>query len=246
MTAERTLQDWAATVEAMIFASDKPVPEAEIAQRLPEEMSIESILPLIEKRFDDTGGMELRRIGDAWAFRTRERIAERLNKHKKVERPLSRAATEVLAIIAYHQPVTRAEIEEIRGTSLSRGTIDILLELQWIRPAGRRQTPGRPLTWATTGDFLDHFGLAELGDLPGLDDLKAAGLLQKGQVMGGVEDVSGREAPGGERDADGEEPGMGGDFGQAHEGGDEVVALDADIADVIDVGEASGGAKGDA
>jgi segregation and condensation protein B len=96
---------------------------------------------------------------------------------------------EVLAIIAYHQPITRAEIEEIRGISLSRGTIDILLELGWIKPRGRRRTPGRPLTWGTSPAFLDHFGLAELADLPGLDDLKAAGLLRKGQVIGGLIDT---------------------------------------------------------
>ena len=112
-----------------------------------------------------------------------------MNTHKQVERPLSRAALEVLAIIAYHQPITRAEIEEIRGISLSRGTIDILLELGWIKPRGRRRTPGRPLTWGTSPAFLDHFGLAELADLPGLDDLKAAGLLRKGQVIGGLIDT---------------------------------------------------------
>ena len=105
-----------------------------------------------------------------------------------MERPLSRAALEVLAIIAYHQPITRAEIEEIRGISLSRGTIDILLELGWIKPRGRRRTPGRPLTWGPSPAFLDHFGLSELSDLPGLDDLKAAGLLRKGQVIGGLID----------------------------------------------------------
>ena len=121
-------------------------------------------------------------------MRTRTQIAERLNTHKQVERPLSRAALEVLAIIAYHQPITRAEIEEIRGISLSRGTIDILLELGWIKPRGRRRTPGRPLTWGTSPAFLDHFGLSELSDLPGLDDLKAAGLLRKGQVIGGLID----------------------------------------------------------
>ena len=106
-----------------------------------------------------------------------------------MERPLSRAALEVLAIIAYHQPITRAEIEEIRGISLSRGTVDILLELGWIKPRGRRRTPGRPLTWGTSPAFLDQFGLEDLTDLPGLDDLKSAGLLRKGQVIGGLVDA---------------------------------------------------------
>ena len=189
MTDQPSLQEWAATIEAVIFAAPKPVRAVELQNQLPDGIQLDSVLPLIEARFDATGGLELCRVGDAFAFRTRARIAERLNTHKQVERPLSRAALEVLAIIAYHQPITRAEIEEIRGISLSRGTIDILLELGWIKPRGRRRTPGRPLTWGTSPAFLDHFGLAELSDLPGLDDLKAAGLLRKGQVIGGLIDT---------------------------------------------------------
>lgn len=189
MTDQPSLQEWAATIEAVIFAAPKPVRAVELQNQLPEDIQLESLLPLIEARFDATGGLELCRVGDAYAFRTRANIAERLNTRKQVERPLSRAALEVLAIIAYHQPITRAEIEEIRGISLSRGTIDILLELGWIKPRGRRRTPGRPLTWGTSPAFLDHFGLAELSDLPGLDDLKAAGLLRKGQVIGGLIDT---------------------------------------------------------
>ena len=103
---------------------------------------------------------------------------------KPVQKQLSRAALEVLAIIAYHQPITRSEIEEIRGISLSRGTLDILLELEWIRPRGRRRTPGRPLTWGTSPTFLDHFGISIIDDLPGMDELKSVGLLRKGQVLG--------------------------------------------------------------
>ena len=189
MTDQLSLQEWAATIEAVIFAAPKPVRAVELQNQLPDGIQLDSVLPLIEARFDATGGLELCRVGDAFAFRTRARIAERLNTYKQVERPLSRAALEVLAIIAYHQPITRAEIEEIRGISLSRGTIDILLELGWIKPRGRRRTPGRPLTWGTSPAFLDHFGLAELSDLPGLDDLKAAGLLRKGQVIGGLIDT---------------------------------------------------------
>ena len=139
-------------------------------------------------RYDATSGIELCQVGDGWAFRTKAEIAERLSQHKQVERPLSRAALEVLAIIAYHQPITRAEIEEIRGISLSKGTMDILLELGWVKPRGRRRTPGRPLTWGTSPAFLDHFGLADVGDLPGMDDLKAAGLLRKGQILGALMD----------------------------------------------------------
>ena len=179
---------WAATVEAIIFASPKPVRAVDLQNQLPEGIVLESLLPLIEARFDDNSGIEFCQVGDAFALRTRAEIAERLSHNKQVERPLSRAALEVLAIIAYHQPITRAEIEEIRGISLSRGTIDILLELGWIKPRGRRRTPGRPLTWGTSPAFLDHFGLADLSDLPGIDDLKSAGLLRKGQVIGGLVD----------------------------------------------------------
>ena len=185
----RTRQEWAATVEAIIFAAPKPVRQTDLQNQLPEGMELAELLPMIEARFDATSGIELCRVGDSIAFRTRAAIAERLNTHKQVERPLSRAALEVLAIIAYHQPITRAEIEEIRGISLSRGTVDILLELGWIKPRGRRRTPGRPLTWGTSPAFLDQFGLADLSDLPGLDDLKSAGLLRKGQVIGGLVDA---------------------------------------------------------
>jgi segregation and condensation protein B len=188
MTSEISLTQWAAAIEAIIFAASKPVRATELQAQLPDGVELESVLPLIEARFDATSGIELCRVGDAFAFRTRAEIAERLNTHRQVERPLSRAALEVLAIVAYHQPITRAEIEEVRGISLSRGTIDILLELGWIKPRGRRRTPGRPLTWGTSPAFLDHFGLESLSDLPGLDDLKAAGLLRKGQVIGGLID----------------------------------------------------------
>ena len=188
MTGDDSLIPWAAAIEAIIFAAPKPVRGSELQAQLPEGMELQSVLPLIEARFDGTSGIELCRVGDGFAFRTRAEIAERLNTHRQVERPLSRAALEVLAIVAYHQPITRAEIEEVRGISLSRGTIDILLELGWIKPRGRRRTPGRPLTWGTSPAFLDHFGLETLTDLPGLDDLKAAGLLRKGQVIGGLID----------------------------------------------------------
>jgi segregation and condensation protein B len=188
MTGDDSLIQWAAAIEAIIFAAPKPVRGSELQAQLPEGMELQSVLPLIEARFDGTSGIELCRVGDGFAFRTRAEIAERLNTHRQVERPLSRAALEVLAIVAYHQPITRAEIEEVRGISLSRGTIDILLELSWIKPRGRRRTPGRPLTWGTSPAFLDHFGLETLTDLPGLDDLKAAGLLRKGQVIGGLID----------------------------------------------------------
>jgi segregation and condensation protein B len=188
MTEKTELLGYAATVEAIIFASDKPVRERELRHHIPDEQDMAEIIEMIRQRFDASCGIELRQVGDGWAFRTRAEIAERLNQHKQVERPLSRAALEVLAIIAYHQPITRAEIEEIRGISLSKGTIDILLELTWIKPRGRRRTPGRPLTWGTSPAFLDHFGLDDITDLPGLDELKSAGLLRKGQILGALMD----------------------------------------------------------
>ena len=184
MTMLSPLQDCAATIEALIFASDRPIRERELVVHLPENMDLAAVIAAVALRYDATSGIELCQVGDGWAFRTKAEIAERLSQHKKVARPLSRAALEILAIIAYHQPITRAEIEEIRGISLSKGTMDILLELSWIKPLGRRRTPGRPLTWGTSPAFLDHFGLADVGDLPGMDDLKAAGLLRKGQILG--------------------------------------------------------------
>ena len=184
------LQDCAATIEALIFASDRPIRERELIMHLPENTDLAEVIAAVALRYDATSGIELCQVGDGWAFRTKAEIAERLSRHKQVERPLSRAALEVLAIIAYHQPITRAEIEEIRGISLSKGTMDILLELGWIKPRGRRRTPGRPLTWGTSPAFLDHFGLADVGDLPGMDDLKAAGLLRKGQILGALMDYT--------------------------------------------------------
>ncbi|MGB2461922.1 MAG: SMC-Scp complex subunit ScpB [Candidatus Puniceispirillaceae bacterium] len=202
MTEKTVLMGYAATVEAIIFASDKPVRERELRHHIPDEQDMVEIIEVIQQRFDASCGIELRQVGDGWAFRTRAEIAERLNQHKQVERPLSRAALEVLAIIAYHQPITRAEIEEIRGISLSKGTMDILLELTWIKPRGRRRTPGRPLTWGTSPAFLDHFGLDDITDLPGLDELKSAGLLRKGQILGALMD-----SPATDQDDDADEEG---------------------------------------
>ena len=188
MTMLSPLQDCAATIEALIFASDRPIRERELIVHLPENMNLAEVIAAVALRYGATSGIELCQVGDGWAFRTKAEIAERLSQHKQFERPLSRAGLEVLAIIAYHQPITRAEIEEIRGISLSKGTMDILLELGWIKPFGRRRTPGRPLTWGTSPAFLDHFGLANVSDLPGIDDLKAAGLLRKGQILGALMD----------------------------------------------------------
>ena len=188
MRSSNQLAEYAATLEALVFASDKPVCDRELQHHLPDGINVADVISVVMQRYDASGGVELCRVEDGWAFRTRPAVAERLKQHKTVERPLSRAALEVLAIIAYHQPITRAEIEEIRGISLSKGTMDILLELTWIKPRGRRRTPGRPLTWGTTPAFLDYFGLSDISDLPGMEDLKAAGLLRKGQILGALMD----------------------------------------------------------
>ena len=188
MSSLDKMTEYAATLEAVVFASEKPVLDRELQHYLPDDKSVTDVMAVVMQRYDASGGVELCRVGDGWAFRTRTAVAERLQRHRTVERPLSRAALEVLAIIAYHQPITRAEIEEIRGISLSKGTMDILLELTWIKPFGRRRTPGRPLTWGTSPAFLDHFGLRDITDLPGMEDLKAAGLLRKGQILGALMD----------------------------------------------------------
>ena len=205
MSSLDSLTEYAATLEALVFASDKPVLDRELQHHLPDHIEVADVMAAVMQRYDATSGVELCRVGDGWAFRTRPAVAERLQQHKTVERPLSRAALEVLAIIAYHQPITRAEIEEIRGISLSKGTMDILLELTWIKPRGRRRTPGRPLTWGTSPAFLDHFGLSDITDLPGIDDLKAAGLLRKGQILGALLDHNaGDDEDGDDDDLDGD------------------------------------------
>ena len=205
MSSLDSLTEYAATLEALVFSSDKPVLDRELQHHLPDHIKVADVIAAVMQRYDATSGVELCRVGDGWAFRTRPAVAERLQQHKTVERPLSRAALEVLAIIAYHQPITRAEIEEIRGISLSKGTMDILLELTWIKPRGRRRTPGRPLTWGTSPAFLDHFGLSDIVDLPGMDDLKAAGLLRKGQILGAlVDNNAGDEKDGDDDDFDGD------------------------------------------
>lgn len=165
-------------VEALLFASDKPLTSADIYSRLPEDADLSAILEELEERYKDSG-IQLTQVGNAYAFRTAEDLADYLVLEKEEERKLSRAALETLSIIAYHQPVTRAEIENIRGVATSKGTLDILLEQDWIKPGRRRETPGRPVTWVTTNDFLDHFQLEALTDLPGLDELKASGLLDR-------------------------------------------------------------------
>ncbi|KQZ12442.1 segregation and condensation protein B [Mesorhizobium sp. Root552] len=162
--------------EAIVFASAEPVSEKQIASRLPEGTDVEATMRELQQIYSRRG-VNLVRVADAWAFRTAGDLAFLMSRDTVQQRKLSRAALEVLAIIAYHQPVTRAEIEDIRGVETSKGTLDTLMETEWVRMRGRRRTPGRPVTYGTTDEFLDHFSLEELRDLPGIDELKGAGLL---------------------------------------------------------------------
>jgi segregation and condensation protein B len=163
-------------VEALIFASGVPLSADEIAGRLPEGSDVAGLLRELQGLYAERG-VNLVQVAGKWAFRTAGDLSFLLAREAVEERRLSRAALETLAIIAYHQPVTRAEIEEIRGVAVSRGTVDVLLETGWIRMRGRRRVPGRPVTYGTSETFLSHFGLDSIADLPGLDELKAAGLL---------------------------------------------------------------------
>src|SRR5207249_7053170 len=163
-------------LEAMLFASAEPVDEKSLAERLPQDIDVHAALLRLQEDYA-TCGVNLVRIGGKWTFRTATDLSWLLSKETVETRKLSRAAVETLAIIAYHQPVTRAEIEDIRGVTTSKGSIDVLLQTGWIRPRGRRKSPGRPLTYGTSEAFLSHFGLDALADLPGLEELKGAGLL---------------------------------------------------------------------
>jgi segregation and condensation protein B len=173
--AEAALAEAVRIVEALLFAAREPLDETEIARRLAKGVRL---TPVLEKLRADyaTRGVNLARAGRKWFFRTAPDLNWILAREKIEERKLSRAALETLSIIAYHQPVTRAEIEEIRGVALSRGTLDVLLDTGWVRLRGRRRAPGRPITYGTTDAFLMHFGIEQIGDLPGLEELKGAGL----------------------------------------------------------------------
>jgi segregation and condensation protein B len=168
--------DLARAVEAVLFASEQPLNVDEIRAHVGQEADVRDALARLGELYSGRG-IELVRRGDRWHFQTAADLAHLLRRDREEARKLSRAGIETLAIIAYHEPVTRAEIEAIRGVQISKGTIDVLMEAGWVRPAGRREVPGRPLMYATTAGFLTHFGLASRRDLPGIDDLKAAGLL---------------------------------------------------------------------
>ncbi len=168
-------------LEALLFAADEPLDSQTLMDKLPDGADVDALIAGLAERYANRG-VNLVAVGGGWAFRTAADLAPHLIVYRTVKRRLSRAALETLAIISYHQPVTRAEVEEIRGVGLSRGTLDQLLEAGWVKPKGRRRAPGRPLTWVTTDEFLNHFGLDNLADLPGVEELKAAGLLQANLV----------------------------------------------------------------
>lgn len=163
-------------LEALLFASAEPLDEATLAARLPADTDLRATLDRLQAEYAPRG-VNLVQVAGKWSFRTASDLAWLLTKDSVVTRKLSRAAIETLAIVAYHQPVTRVEIEEIRGVVASKGTLDVLLEIGWVRPRGRRKSPGRPVTYGTTEAFLSHFGLEALDDLPGLEELKGSGLL---------------------------------------------------------------------
>lgn len=175
-------------LEAMLFASSDPLPTAAMYERLTTKADLAFLLGELQSRYVGRG-VELSEVGGLWAFRTAKDVADKLTVEREVEKKMSRAALETLAILAYHQPITRAEVENIRGVATNKGTLDMLMEMGWIKPGRRRETPGRPLTWVTTHSFLDHFGLESITDLPGLEDLKASGLLDKRPAIETIPDT---------------------------------------------------------
>jgi len=172
---EQKLREHCRIIESLLFASAQPVEESEMAKRLPEGADVPAVLARLRHDYAHRG-VVLAHVGKKWTFRTADDLGWILSREQAEQRKLSRAALETLSIIAYHQPVTRAEIEDIRGVAIYKGTIDVLLETGWIRLRGRRRVPGRPITYGTTENFLWHFGLESIADLPGLEELKGAGL----------------------------------------------------------------------
>src|SRR6185436_6395231 len=192
-------------LEALLFAAGEPVDEKALAKRLPQGTDVKATLRKLQAEYAPRG-VNLMHIGSKWVFRTANDLAWLLTHESVQSRKLSRAAMETLAIIAYHQPVTRAEIEEIRGVTAAKGTVDVLLETGWIRPRGRRKAPGRPLTYGTNDNFLSQFGLETLSDLPGLEELKGAGLFD-GALPSGFEVPTPSDDPALREDEDPLEPG---------------------------------------
>ena len=176
-------------IEALIFGSTEPVSEQDMIKKVSNNSSLQTILSEL-KSYYRHHGINLIKTGNTWSFRTSKDLYDELIILKKQKRKMSRAAIIVLSIIAYHQPITRAEIENIRGVQMGRGSIDILVEIGWIKPKGRRNTPGRPVTWVTTQKFLEHFSLDNIKSLPGIDELKANGFLDKRSSIATISDIA--------------------------------------------------------
>ena len=164
-------------LEALLFAANEPLDSESLKARLPKGANLTKLLNLIKAQYESRG-VNLVKTGNKWSFKTAVDLSPMMKKEKIVQRKLSKAATETLSIIAYHQPVTRAEVEDIRGVHFSPGTLDVLMELNWVRPIGRKKVPGRPIIYGTTERFLEYFNIEQISDLPGLEELKAAGLLE--------------------------------------------------------------------
>jgi segregation and condensation protein B len=176
------MKDRLRLLEALLFAAPEPLSEAELALRLGDDADVPALLGALAETYAERG-INLVGVAGGWTFRTAPDLAPALRNERDVPRRLSRAAVETLAVIAYHQPVTRGEIEAIRGVGLARGTLDRLLESGWVQPKGRREAPGRPLNWVTTPQFLAHFGLDSLKELPGIEELRQSGLLDLGPAV---------------------------------------------------------------
>lgn len=216
--------------EALLFAATEPLDEPSVAARLPDGADVPAVLAELSAQYDGRG-VNLVRIGGKWSFRTSPDLAHVLERHITQPRRLSRAGVETLAIIAYHQPVSRAEVEEIRGVALSKGTLDTLLEVGWIKPKGRRRTPGRPVTYGTTDEFLEHFGIETLNALPGLEELKATGLLRREPPQTMLREAEERarsdaEAATGDGTGDGLGDGEGDRDGEVADGADDDGGMD--------------------
>ena len=164
-------------LEALLFAASEPLDAESMKARLPKGSNLNKLLSLLKAQYENRG-VNLVKTANKWSFKTAQDLSSMMKKEKIVQRKLSKAATETLSIIAYHQPVTRAEVEDIRGVHFSPGTLDVLMELNWVRPIGRKKVPGRPIIYGTTERFLEYFQLEQVSDLPGLEELKAAGLLE--------------------------------------------------------------------
>ena len=187
--AAKVARDQERMIEAILFAVKEPITTNELKSRIPDAENIRETLKILKKKYE-TRGVNVVRVGEGWAFRTAKDLGFLMEKESFETRKLSRAATETLAIIAYHQPVTRIEIEEIRGVSVSRGTIDQLVELAWVKFGRRKMSPGRPVTYVITETFLDHFGMENVTDLPDLKELRASGLLDSKPPSTEIEEVN--------------------------------------------------------